>query len=67
MSLSKEKRLYTIEDIYNLPEFIRVELFDGIIYPREDYVSLDIDEDVFTSKPTKDNPITYKISIVNDK
>ena len=26
------KRLYTYDDIMNLPDFIRVELLDGIIY-----------------------------------
>ena len=31
MSLLKEK-LYTIEDIYNLPEGTRAELIDGQIY-----------------------------------
>lgn len=60
-------RTYTVDDIYNLPEFMRVELIDGVIYPRQDYVSLDIDEDVFTTKPTRDNPIMYKISLVKDR
>lgn len=40
------KRLYTCDDIMNLPDFIRVELLDGIIYT-DDFTDLEIDEEVF--------------------
>ena len=40
------KRLYTYDDIMNLPDFIRVELLDGMIYT-DDWTDLEIDEEVF--------------------
>ena len=46
------KRLYTYDDIMNLPDFIRVELLDGIIYT-DDFTDLEIDEEVFQNPPSE--------------
>lgn len=40
------KRLYTYDDIMNLPDFIRVELLGGMIYT-DDWTDLEIAEEVF--------------------
>ena len=48
------KRLYTYDDIMNLPDFIRVELLDGIIYT-DDFTDLEIDEEVFQNPPSELN------------
>lgn len=40
------KRLYTYDDIMNLPDFIRVELIDGVIHT-DDWTDLEVDEEVF--------------------
>ena len=60
---SQEKRNYTVDDYYNLPNFIQVEVFNGVIYPRQDYVTLEIDDDVFTEnhQETIQLPIEYPL------
>ena len=57
------KRLYTCDDIMNLPDFIRVELLDGIIYT-DDFTDLEIAEEVFQNPPSEENHVTYRLSIV---
>ena len=57
------KRLYTCDDIMNLPDFIRVELLDGIIYT-DDFTDLEIDEEVFQNPPSEEHHVTYRLSIV---
>ena len=59
------KRLYTCDDILNLPDFIRVELLDGVIYT-DDFTDLEIDEEVFQNPPSEDHHVTYRLSIVKD-
>ena len=49
----------------NLPDFIRVELFDGVIYT-DDFTDLEIDEEVFQNPPSEDHHVTYRLSIVKD-
>lgn len=61
-----QKRLYTVDDIYNLPDFIRVELFDGVIYT-DDWTSLEIDEEVFRNPPSEEHHVTYRLSIVQEQ
>ena len=60
------KRLYTYDDIMNLPDFIRVELLDGIIYT-DDFTDLEIDEEVFQNPPSEEHHVTYRLSIVKNK
>ena len=57
------KRKYTCDDIMNLPDFIHVELFDGIIYT-DDWTDLEIDEKVFQNPPSEDHHVTYRLSVV---
>lgn len=57
------KRPYTYDDIMNLPDFIRVELFNGKIYT-DDWTELEIDEEVFQNPPSEDHHVTYRLSIV---
>lgn len=57
------KRLYTYDDIMNLPDFIRVELIDGVICT-DDWTNLEIDEEVFQNPPSEDHYVTYRLSIV---
>ena len=57
------KRLYTYDDIMNLPDFIRVELIDGVICT-DDWTNLEIDEEVFQNPPSEDHHVTYRLSIV---
>ena len=59
------KRLYTYDDILKLPDFIRVELIDGIIYT-DDWTDLEIDEDVFQNPPSENHHVTYRLSIVKE-
>ena len=59
------KRLYTYDDILKLPDFIRVELIDGIICT-DDWTDLEIDEDVFQNPPSEDHHVTYRLSIVKE-
>ena len=57
------KRLYTYDDIMNLPDFIRVELIDGVIHT-DDWTDLEVDEEVFQNPPSEDHHVTYRLSIV---
>ena len=50
------KRLYTYDDIMNLPDFIRVKLLDGIIYT-DDFTDLQ-------NPPSEEHHVTYRLSIV---
>ena len=59
------KRLYTCDDTMNLPDFIRVELLDGVIYTG-DWTNLEIDEEVFLNPPSENHHVTYRLSIVKD-
>ena len=59
------KRLYTFDDIMKLPDFIRVELLDGVICT-DDWTNLEIDEDVFQNPPSEDHHVTYRLSIVKE-
>ena len=59
------KRLYTCDDILKLPDFIRVELLDGVIYT-DDWTNLEIDEDVFQNPPSEDHHVTYRLSVVKE-
>ena len=58
------KRLYTYDDIMNLPDFIRVELIDGVIHT-DDWTDLEVDEEVFQNPPSEDHHVTYRLSIVS--
>ncbi len=57
------KRLYTVDDYYKLPDFIRIELFNGKIHT-DDFTELEIDEEVFQVKPSETKHVTYKLSVV---
>lgn len=57
------KRLYTYDDIMNLPDFIRVELIDGVIQT-DDWTNLEVDEEVLQNPPSEDRHVTYRLSIV---
>ena len=59
------KRLYTYDDILKLPDFILVDLLDGVIYT-DDWTDLEIDEDVFQNPPSEDHHVTYRLSIVKE-
>ena len=59
------KRLYTCNDIMKLPDFIRVELFDGVIYT-DDWTDLEVDEEVFQNPPSEDHHVTYRLSVVKE-
>ena len=59
------KRLYTYDDILKLPDFIRVELIDGIICT-DDWTDLAIDEDGFQNPPSENHHVTYRLSIVKE-
>ena len=59
------KRLYSYDDILKLPDFIRVELIDGIICT-DDWTDLEIDEDVFQNPPSENHHVTYRLSIVKE-
>ena len=60
------KRLYTCDDIMNLPDFIRVELLDGIIYT-DDFTDLEIDEEVFQNPPSEEHHVTYVFLSLKNK
>ena len=51
-----------IDDIYNLPSFLRIEVIDGEIYT-DDWTILEIDEDVFKIPATEKRHIKYRLSI----
>ncbi|MDD7218392.1 MAG: hypothetical protein PUI16_00065 [Clostridia bacterium] len=59
------KHLYTCDDIMKLPDFIRVELFDGVIYT-DDWTDLEIDEEVFQNPPSEDHHVTYRLSVIKE-
>ena len=59
------KRLYTYDDILKLPDFILVQLLDGVIYT-DDWTDLEIDEDVFQNPPSENHHVTYRLSIVKE-
>ena len=59
------KRLYTCDDIMKLPDFIRVDLFDGVIYT-DDWTDLEIDEEVLQNPPSEDHHVTYRLSVVKE-
>lgn len=61
-----QKRIYTVDDIYALPDFIRIELFDGEIYT-DDWTTLIIDEEVFQNPPSAEHHVTYRLSIIEDE
>ena len=48
----------------NLPDFIRVELLDGMIYT-DDWTDLEIDEEVFQNPPSEERHVTYRLSVVS--
>lgn len=60
------KRIYTAQDIYNLPGFLRIELIDNIIHT-DDWTSLEIDDEVFDNPPSENNHVAYRLSVVKDK
>ena len=59
------KRQYTTDDIYKLPDFIKVTLFDGEILT-DDWTDLIIDEEVFKNPPSADHHVTYRLSVVKE-
>lgn len=61
-----QERLYTEEDYYALPNFIRAELFDGQFYT-DDWTTLEIDEEVFRNPPSEENHVNYRLSVVKNK
>lgn len=56
-------RSYTSDDMQKLPDFIRVELVNGVFYT-DDWTALEIDEAVFKSKPSESLHVTYRLSVV---
>ena len=54
VTIPTPKRQYTTDDIYKLPDFIRVTLFDGEILTN-DWTNLIIDEEVFKNLPSEDH------------
>lgn len=57
------RRKYTIADIEALPDFIRVQMFDGELYT-DDFTELEVDEEVFKNKPSETKHVTYRLSVV---
>ena len=66
VTIHTPKRQYTTDDIYKLPDFIRVTLFDGEILTN-DWTNLIIDEEVFKNLPSEDHHKTYRLSIVKSE
>ena len=66
VTIPTPKRQYTTGDIYKLPDFIRVTLFDGEILTN-DWTNLIIDEEVFKNLPSEDHHKTYRLSIVKSE
>ena len=66
VTIPPPKRQYTTDDIYKLPDFIRVTLFDGEILTN-DWTNLIIDEEVFKNLPSEDHHKTYRLSIVKSE
>lgn len=61
-----QERLYTVDDIYALPDFIQIELFDGKIYT-DDWTTLMIDDEVFKNPPSAEHHVTYRLSVIEDE
>ena len=66
VTIPTPKLQYTTDDIYKLPDFIRVTLFDGKILTN-DWTNLIIDEEVFKNLPSEDHHKTYRLSIVKSE
>ena len=66
VTIPTPKQQYTTDDIYKLPDFIRVTLFDGEILTN-DWTNLIIDEEVFKNLPSEDHHKTYRLSIVKSE
>ena len=66
VTIPTPNRQYTTADIYKLPDFIRVTLFDGEILTN-DWTNLIIDEEVFKNLPSEDHHKTYRLSIVKSE
>lgn len=64
--LLPRERLYTIDDYYALPDFIRIEILDGKIYT-DDWTTLIIDDEVFKNPPSAEHHVTYRLSIVENE
>ena len=58
-----EHRAYTAADIKKLPDFIRAELVNGVLYT-DDWTTLEIDEAVFQNEPSENQHVTYRLSVV---
>lgn len=58
-----EHRIYTADDMHRLPDFIRAELLNGVIYT-DDWTTLEVDEAVFQSEPSEMCHVTYRLSVV---
>lgn len=57
------RRKHSSADFQALPDFIRVEMFDGEIYT-DDFTELEIDESVFNVRPSETKHVTYRLSVV---
>ena len=64
-STPAKERLYTIDDFYALPNFIRAELFDGKLYT-DDWTTLIIDDEVFRNPPSAERHVTYRLSVIKE-
>lgn len=58
-----ENRIYTAADMQKLPDFIRVDLINGVFYT-DDWTALEIDEAVFQNVPSENQHVTYRLSVV---
>ena len=66
MTSPDSERKYTIDDIIKLPDFIKVELFDGEIRT-DDWTDLIIDDEVFENPPSEEHHVTYRLSVVKSE
>jgi len=66
MTSPDSERKYTIDDIFKLPDFIKVELFDGEILT-DDWTDLIIDDEVFENPPSEEHHVTYRLSVVKSE
>ena len=64
---STGKRIYTVSDIEYLPDFMRIELMNGVMTGHQDFVTIEVDDEVFSTKPTITHPITYRVSILKNE
>lgn len=60
--MKRQRKNFVIDDIYNLPSFLRIEVIDGEIYT-DDWTILEIDEDVLKIPATEKRHIKYRLSI----